>query len=159
MLSMYDEPYTENGFFGEYRFLSNMFPVELVYRNQTFASSEHLYQWLKFIDLDPVFAERIRTAKDGYKAKRIAHEEGVPRHAMAPSEFADFRLECMRIAVDVKYDVPVMADWLLATGDLLLVEINGWGDSFFGVSRGSGANHLGVLLMRKRASLRLSRGR
>ena len=43
---------------------------------------------------------------------------------------------------------------LLATGESLLEETNGWSDTFYGVCHGVGANHLGLLLMGVRAKIR-----
>ena len=43
---------------------------------------------------------------------------------------------------------------LLATGDAELVEGNAWNDTFWGVCRGRGQNHLGRILMEVRDGLR-----
>jgi hypothetical protein len=43
---------------------------------------------------------------------------------------------------------------LVATGDEELVEGNYWGDTFWGVCRGVGQNHLGKILMKVREELR-----
>lgn len=47
-----------------------------------------------------------------------------------------------------------LARRLDATGDRLLVEVNHWGDTFWGVCDGAGENHLGRLLMEIRAANR-----
>ncbi len=47
---------------------------------------------------------------------------------------------------------------LLATGDRKLVEGNTWGDTFWGVCRGNGKNHLGKILMKIRAELQAEPG-
>lgn len=43
---------------------------------------------------------------------------------------------------------------LLATEDAELVEGNAWNDTFWGVCRGNGQNHLGRILMEVRDGLR-----
>jgi len=48
-----------------------------------------------------------------------------------------------------------LADLLLKTGTQDLVEGNTWGDTFWGVCRGKGKNHLGRLLMLVRQELRM----
>jgi len=53
-----------------------------------------------------------------------------------------------------KFSNPILGAMLLATGDTLLVEGNGWGDTFWGVCNGKGKNMLGVLLMVVRSELR-----
>ena len=42
---------------------------------------------------------------------------------------------------------------LIDTGDIELVEVNSWGDTFYGVCNGVGENHLGKLLMKIRKEL------
>jgi predicted NAD-dependent protein-ADP-ribosyltransferase YbiA (DUF1768 family) len=46
-----------------------------------------------------------------------------------------------------------LAELLVATGDLDLVERNRWRDTFWGVCNGIGENHLGRILMIVRAEL------
>ena len=52
-----------------------------------------------------------------------------------------------------------MKQQLLATGNLVLVEGNGWHDTFWGVDlkTGEGENHLGRILMQVREELREER--
>lgn len=49
---------------------------------------------------------------------------------------------------------PELVEWLLATGDALLVEGNSWGDTFWGRTYNGGHNWLGLMLMARRAELR-----
>lgn len=50
----------------------------------------------------------------------------------------------------VKFAEPGLQAKLLETGNEELVEGNYWGDTFWGVCRGRGENHLGKLLMKVR---------
>lgn len=59
----------------------------------------------------------------------------------------------MRDLLDLKFADPALAALLLATGDADLVEGNDWGDRFWGVCDGAGANMLGRLLMELRTRL------
>jgi predicted NAD-dependent protein-ADP-ribosyltransferase YbiA (DUF1768 family) len=53
-----------------------------------------------------------------------------------------------------KFSDPVLKEKLLATGGAVLVEGNTWGDTFWGVYKRNGMNHLGRLLMKVRAECR-----
>lgn len=141
---------TTSGFQGNFAFLSNMYPCEIIYNDLRFPSSEHLYQWSK---VDPVsdFAYRIMFAHSGRVAKRITREPGFPTNH--PTEK---RLHWMRRALDAKFNIPELAQKLVDTGDIELVEYNWWNDTFWGVStsKGKGSNILGNMLMVKRNQLR-----
>lgn len=47
-----------------------------------------------------------------------------------------------------------LANQLLGTGNALLIEGNTWGDTYWGVCNGEGANNLGKMLMELRRTLR-----
>ena len=47
-----------------------------------------------------------------------------------------------------------LKEMLLLTGDQEIIEENYWGDTFWGVCRGKGQNHLGKILMKVRDELR-----
>jgi ribA/ribD-fused uncharacterized protein len=47
-----------------------------------------------------------------------------------------------------------LKEQLLATGDAELIEGNWWGDTFWGVCKGKGENHLGKVLMKVREELK-----
>lgn len=67
------------------------------------------------------------------------------------------KLGIMEELVGLKFrSHPELAERLLATGDNTLVEFNTWNDTYWGVCRGSGKNHLGLILMRVRARLKES---
>jgi len=51
------------------------------------------------------------------------------------------------------YNDPRLKELLRATGDAELVEGNWWGDTFFGVCKGTGENHLGKMLMQVREQI------
>ena len=50
-----------------------------------------------------------------------------------------------------------LKDFLLETGEAHLIEGNGWGDTFWGVSGGKGENHLGKILMEVRQELQTAK--
>ena len=134
-------------FRGKNAFLSNFFPCPVPVGRFTAPTVEHAYQAMKTLDEQKVEwvldAETPAVAKrrgkripirPGWEAERLAVMEGLLRLKFAPSS--------------------ELASMLLATGDAELVEGNRWNDTYWGVCRGAGQNHLGKLLMEIRAELR-----
>ncbi len=66
------------------------------------------------------------------------------------------KLGVMSTGLDAKFQIPELRDKLLATGNAELVEGNSWNDTYWGMCRGVGDNHLGKLLMKIRAELKAS---
>lgn len=145
-------------FDGEHRFLSNFWPSRIVLPVEeaplgedsfTWPTVEHGYQAFKAAvanDLDRFFA--IAAATTPGQAKRLA------RGLALPQEWDAFKITVMSLLLRAKFTQhPDLAAMLLATGDAELIEGNTWGDRFWGVCRGEGENHLGKLLMRRRAIL------
>ncbi len=52
-----------------------------------------------------------------------------------------------------KFQHPELAALLRATDDAELIEGNTWGDTFWGVCKGKGANNLGRMLMEIRSTI------
>lgn len=131
-------------FRGEYRFLSNFWP-EPRRRNLT---NEHFYQAAKALNVeDRALIMHADTAKDAKRLGRIvvirpdwdAIKETVMLDGLRTKFFSDENL----------------AEMLLSTGDEELVELNSWGDTYWGVHEpnGIGQNRLGALLMEVREEL------
>ncbi len=132
-----------NSFTGEYRFLSNFWPAQVVLDGEVYPSVECAYQASK--TPDKRLRERMRVSSA--VAKRLGK-------SLCPLSVQE-RLEYMRDLVSQKFSVEPLRSKLLATGDSELVEGNWWGDRFWGVSAGRGENHLGKILIEVREKLRL----
>lgn len=144
-----------DAFRGAHSWLSNMFECPCPHAGHVFASSEHLYQWLKVEDGPGAqwWRDKIRCAPHGKVAKKLAAHPKCPK--VRPDCWIDFRLQIMEIALRAKFGAnPDLRERLLATGDREIIEGNAWGDRFWGVCRGQGDNHLGRLLMRLREHYR-----
>jgi ribA/ribD-fused uncharacterized protein len=140
-----------SSFSGEYRFLSNFYPapvsVDIGGQPMSSATSEHVYQAAKTTDREEQLA-LLRAPTPG-AAKSLG------RHVKLRSDWTEIRLEIMEKIVRAKFwQNPHLARKLVATGDQKLVEGNRWNDTFWGVCRGVGENHLGKILMRVREELR-----
>lgn len=146
-------PAAIEGFDGPWRFLSNYHTAPLRVAGTIFASGEHAFNAAK--TLVPDEAERVRAAPTPGEAKRIGRQV-----ALRPDWDATARFEAMRQVVDAKFADEPLRSKLADTGDALLVESNTWHDQTWGdctcpKHRGTpGANHLGRMLMAKRAALR-----
>ena len=69
-------------------------------------------------------------------------------------DWEEIKLEAMREVVHVKFLAPDLRRYLLNTGDATLIEGNYWNDTFWGMCRGIGENHLGRILMAEREAIR-----
>lgn len=136
---MADRPVIDD-FDGEFRFLSKFWPDGP-------ETNEHLYQAAKTDD--PMWAARILAAPLPNDAKTLG------RKCPARVNWDNERIPVMRALLRVKFSLGSFCGTsLLATGDAELIEGNWWGDTFWGVCKGKGTNHLGLLLMETREMLR-----
>lgn len=133
----------------EYRWLSNFWPatvrVHIPELGQvTFPSVENAYQALKcrWARDVPYF----QTCTAG-QAKRRGHQVELNPHHRA------LRLFIMEDLLSQKFSTEPLRSMLMATHPQELVEGNTWGDTYWGVCRGQGQNHLGLLLMKVRQQL------
>lgn len=146
------------GFRGEYSFLSNFYPVDILIPNEDgvdelYKSAEHFFMSCK-VNPNSIHYHQLRKqimdSPTGAMAKKFAS-----RHVMLRPNWHDFyRLPSMRKALSYKFAIPEMWDMLNATDDLYIEETNAWKDNFWGVCNGEGKNMLGKLLMKIRDEYR-----
>ena len=132
-------------FEGGFRFLSNFYPVSIMLEGNVYLSAEHAFQAAK--TADPLEQQKIREMLTPGKAKRAG------RQVTLRPNWEQNKLRVMEALVRQKFNHPDLRDKLLATGNKILVEGNTWGDTFWGVCRGKGENHLGKILMKVRSEL------
>lgn len=136
-----------NSFTDSNRFLSNFWTCAIVFEGMSYKSVEHAYQASK--TLDPVKRQVMQRLATATQAKRYGKQLEL-RH-----DWNDVRLGIMGYLVYQKFSTNhQLKHMLLATGDQQLVEGNHWGDTFWGVCKGKGANHLGKILMKVRDEIR-----
>jgi ribA/ribD-fused uncharacterized protein len=129
-------------------FLSNFWPALVVYDGETYATVEHAYQAAKTLNLD--VRRSIREAPSAAAAKKKGH---ALRGAGLRPDWADVKLEVMEGLLRQKFAHADLRAMLLETAPKRLVEGNTWGDTYWGMVKGVGSNHLGELLMRIRAEI------
>lgn len=132
-------------FSGEYSFLSNFYPAKVKYGQILYPTVEHAYQAAKTLDLDT--RQYISQLPTPGKAKRAG------KNVMLRLDWGVVRLKVMDNLLRKKFKHPELATLLLNTVGEDLIEVNTWGDHFFGVCDDVGANHLGKLLMVIRSEL------
>jgi ribA/ribD-fused uncharacterized protein len=138
-------------FIGEYRFLSNFYP--LVHVDVAGLTVEHLFQAAKCVD--PHQAQYVMDARSPGEAKRRG------RRAVLREDWEEIKLPVMRLIVGTKFFSSLdLGQRLLETADAELVEGNVWHDNYWGVCACAGCvglvpgqNHLGKILMDVRAQL------
>lgn len=152
------------GFNGEYRFLSNFFPLQVGHIrewDEYFRTAEHFYQAEKFRHSSCLWWRKVIDAPTPGKAKKIARE-GEDTGFVNPN-FSKSKIQWMGYTISKKFDLANktgsnLAIMLMATGEAELIELNTWGDKFWGkvlddVIDATGHNHLGNLLMKRRETL------
>lgn len=137
-------------FNGEFAFLSNFYPVDLVWDYMLWPTSEHAYQAAK--TLDAVSRRNIAMLATPGQAKQAG------KTLVLRPDWDIIKFDIMESIVRAKFiqNLP-QAKLLIATGNRLLEEGNTWHDRIWGVSpprSGNGDNHLGRILMKIRDEMR-----
>jgi ribA/ribD-fused uncharacterized protein len=132
-------------FDGQFRFLSNFYPVTIKHLGMEFNCVESAYQASKCLDpFDCLKFEHL----SAFKAKQLG------RTVKLRPKWNKERVEVMSQLVRQKFDDPFLKEQLISTYPLELIEGNYWGDTFWGVCKGTGNNNLGKILMAVRDEVR-----
>lgn len=127
-------------FSGEYRWLSNFYPCNIYVDTVLYPSVEHAYQAAKTIHAEE--KEVIRSSPTAGIAKKLG------KHVTIRDDWEEIKIPTMANLLWQKFmSSTELANKLKETSGRQLVEGNTWGDTFWGVCRGTGSNHLGELLM------------
>lgn len=137
----------------EYAFLSNFYPSPITGGSGiVYPTVEHAFQAAKTVD--PGSRALIARLPTAAAAKRAGRQ--IPISVPGGVKGWDtMRIDVMRACLRLKFVLGGrLGLMLMATDDAELIEGNTWGDRYWGVCDGRGANHLGILLMERRAELR-----
>lgn len=129
----------------EFGFLSNFSPAHVSFGGINFPTVEHAYQAAKTFNWED--RNMIAALPTAGKAKKAGSK------VTMRCDWDLAKLSVMRELLKQKFSIPKLKEQLLMTEDLELVEGNWWGDTFWGVCKGAGENHLGKLLMELRTEL------
>ena len=134
-----------DAFTGMYFFLSNFYEAPVVYQHIRYSNNEAAFQAQKTTDPEL----RLKFAS---WSPSIAKRQG--RRVSLRSDWEvvkdDIMYQICRCKFEQNHD---LCERLVQTRDEELVEGNTWGDTYWGVCNGVGANHLGKILMRIRSEL------
>ncbi len=133
-------------FKGKYFFLSNFSPIPVTLEGITYPTSEHAYQAYKTEDLEErrKMAKLISPAKAKRHGKRLKLRE----------DWNSIKLKIMENIIRQKFlQNQDYLKKLLETGNAELIEGNTWGDTYWGLYKGMGENHLGKILIKIREEL------
>ena len=138
-------PRVIDSFTGDYYFLSNFYASPILYKDILFSTIEHLFQALKSRDKkDWKRISKLRTPNE-------AKIEG--RKLDLREDWEEIKLDVMWFCLKQKFKIEPLRVCLLKTGNAQLIEGNTWNDTYWGVCRGVGQNHLGKLEMKLRSKL------
>ena len=157
MIKLFDKEMNEIKFnIAEYQLnvfpLDNFAPFGLTMDNEYFQTSEHAFQYLKFVDTNKEVAESIKKSFSPNDARSIAHENKASRLANWP----DIKYEKMEEVLKLKVEQnPIVKECLLNTKDYLIAECCIDEDTDWGVDNNNqGENNLGKIWMKIRDELR-----
>ena len=132
-------------FRGEYSFLSNFAPCKVTYKGKVFPTVEHAFQAAKCLDENEMnIFLYIGEPKEAKKWGRTVK--------LRP-DWDSVKVGIMEDLVRQKFQNEKYRDLLKGTGDSIITEGNTWGDTFWGVCKGSGQNNLGKIIMKIREEL------
>lgn len=135
------------GFTGSYSWLSNFHPVAIFLHDGMYPTVEHAYQASKTFDPDD--RRRIKNAHTPGQAKRMG------RGIYLQHDWEKIKHSVMLGLIRQKFREAEFGlyNQLLATGDAEIIEDNTWGDTYWGVCKGVGENHLGKIIMQVRKEI------
>ena len=141
---------TVHEFAGEHKFLSNFYPSSIVVILETDGGSacrviaptvEHAYQAMKATN--EADFHKIAAAPTPGKAKQLG------RKIFIRPDWDSIKDDTMLNLLRQKFQYWELRKKLMDTGNVMLVEGNHWGDTYWGMCKrtGKGENRLGLLLM------------
>ena len=126
------------GFTGEYSFLSNFHPCNIVFEGKLYPTVEHAYQAAKSLNQET--RDIIRKAADPNLAKRLGQS------VVVRSDWNEVKISIMKELIRKKFENPFIRWRLKETNNRPLINENRWNDRFWGVVNGEGENWLGKIL-------------
>ncbi len=132
---------------------SNFYPAEIKFDGHTFPTTEHCFQWRKFVKTAPDYAEKIRKSATPNEAFQL----GKAREFKIDPQWEEIKVEFMKKIVKEKLEQhPKIAELLRNTGTAEIIEASPY-DGFWGhatIRNQKGLNHLGKILMELREELK-----
>lgn len=143
-----------NSFTGEYRFLSNFYPAQVMFMGVKFPTVEHACVAAK----EPTQKHILKIAK--ISVDKPGYVKKIGRSCKIRSDWNDVKIEIMTDLILQKFSIPDLKDKLLKTDSHELIEGNFWHDNFWGAcyctkcKNQEKLNNLGKILMNTRDVLK-----
>ena len=132
-------------FRGEFRWLSNFTQCVVKLDGISYPSTENAYQAAKTVLIEERIQFETITAGQAKRAgRKVTMRDG----------WDLVKVPIMRDLTLQKYSREPFKSKLLATGTQEIQEGNSWGDTFWGICKGKGENHLGMIIMYVREELK-----
>lgn len=130
---------------------SNFSDQQVIMIGLAFPTSEHYFQYMKFVTTDPNWAEQIRVSPNPTVCKKMGGSRAHPLRA----DWEEVKDQVMKDVLIAKAEQhKIFRDELLSTGNATIIEASPY-DYYWGEGKdGSGKNMLGVLLMEVREELK-----
>jgi len=137
-------------FRNDHAFLSNFHNSVFSENGKVFANVEQYFQYRKAVMFNDKETARLILGNPDPRSAKIL---GKRVKGFDQDKWRENALIIMLDALRLKFGQnPTLKAKLLATGSSTLIEGNEWNDTYWGVCRGKGENHLGKHLMRIRTS-------
>lgn len=131
--------------------LDNFSAFGLIMDNNYFQTSEHAFQYLKFIDSNYELAQKIKYSYSPNEARRIAHENSKFKNTDWPNVKYRNMYKVLKLKAEQN---PVVKKKLLATKDYIIAEYCTDEDTDWGLDNNNyGENNLGKIWMKIRDEL------
>ena len=132
--------------------LDNFSAFGFVMNSEYFQTSEHAFQYLKFVDTNKEIANKIKESFSPNDARNIAHENKEYRL----SNWSDVKYQNMEKVLRLKVEQnPIVKDVLLNTKDYIIAENCIDEDTDWGLdSNNQGDNNLGKIWMKIRDDIK-----
>lgn len=131
-----------NEFEGDYYFLSNFYPCQIIYNGYMFKSSESAFQSAK--DLSRQIEFEFLTP---WRAKKLGKQVNLR------PDWEEIKNSVMEDILRIKFSKTRLKEKLVSTYPRELIEGNTWNDTYWGVCDGKGKNNLGKILMKLRKEI------
>ena len=132
-------------FRGSKQWLSNFTPCEVFLEGVAYPSTENAFQAAKTI---------IANERKPFVGMTAGQAKQAGKKVTLRFDWDEVKLEVMEDLTRQKYTQEPFRSKLLGTGEREIQEGNTWGDTFWGVCKGKGENHLGIIIMKIRDELR-----
>lgn len=147
------------GFFGNYRFLSNFFEVPGGYLTETILRNSGQFQTIYYPTLEHAYQASKTTCGETHYSISVSYKDPktvkfIGRSLPMRNDWDLVKDAVMFYWVQKKFTHPTLAQWLIDTYPLQLIEANYWGDYYWGCDYSLyGENRLGEILMDVRDGL------